>query len=239
MAAFPLFVLASVTWAGSMTVNKSGSMLHWTDAYVPFMVNTNGKHGLAPDEVEATLRKAADQWDQIEGSWLELAYEGDTDRSAPDNSDGVNAVFFEEDWGDGRDPNLLALTYVWSLEDGQITHFDIAINTDDHAWSIDGNPDRNDLWNALVHEFGHALGLDHSEDADATMYFQTSVGETSKRDLSADDVETFASVYGGEYPYEAFMPVGCASAAGSTPGAWWLLGGLALLLRRRDQQGAK
>lgn len=219
--------------AGSMTVNKSGSSLHWSEPYVPFQVNTRGKHGLVPDEVDFALRDAAAQWDQIEGSWLELAYEGQTDIDTPDNTDGINSVFFVDDWGEHRDPNLLALTYVWSLEDGTITHFDVAINTDGHGWSVDGSEDRNDLWNALVHEFGHALGLDHSEDEEATMYFQTSVGETSKRDLAADDVETFASVYGGEFPYDEFAAMGCASVNRSGMSGLGVLCGLMVLVGRR------
>ena len=47
----------------------------------------------------------------------------------------------------------------------------------------------------MTHEFGHALGLEHSDEANASMSSTTSVGELSKRDVHDDDIQGFVSLY--------------------------------------------
>lgn len=215
------WLLSSSAVAGQLTTNQYGAELHWETPYVPFQLNPSGKHGLGHDEIEGVVEDAAAQWRDIEGSWLELTYEGRTDAETHSSGDGVHAVYFVEEWTEN--PDLLALTYTYSYEDGSISHFDIAINTDGHAWTTKGDDDSNDLLNALVHEFGHAVGLDHSEDHEASMFSQTSVGEVSKRDLAEDDVVTYATLYDGYYPYPdtgmGCSTAGPASGGVSSPGA--------------------
>ena len=159
----------------------------------------------------------------------------------------INEVFFADSWTNEeaeifRDPSLLALTYVWSdQETGEILEFDIAINTDDHGWSLSGDKGSNDLWNAMTHEFGHGLGFDHSEDAEATMYSHTSPGDIAKRDLADDDKDLFSAVYGGSFPFEGMNAMGCSTASGSPAGLAALAGllGLAVRRRRADEEGAR
>ncbi len=212
MQATFLWLLSSAATAGQLTTNQYGAELHWEDDYVPFQLNPGGKHGLDHDEIESVVIEAAEQWRGIDGSWLELSYEGRTEAETYTSGDGVHAVFFVDEWADN--PDLLALTYTYSYEDGAISHFDIAINTDGHSCTTKGSEDSNDLLNALVHEFGHAVGLDHSSDTEASMFSQTSVGEVAKRDLAEDDVLTYATLYDGYFPYpEASM--GCSTSGGS------------------------
>jgi hypothetical protein len=210
-----LWLLSDPASAGQLTTNQFGAELHWETDVVPFQLNPGGKHGLSHDAIEEVVIEAAEQWSDIEGSWLDLTYEGRTDAETHTSGDGVHAIFFVDEWTE--DPDLLALTYTYSYEDGAISHFDIAINTDGHAWTTEGSEDSNDLLNALVHEFGHAVGLDHSDDDEASMFSQTSVGEVIKRDLSEDDVLTYASLYDGYYPYPD-TGMGCSTAGGSSGG---------------------
>ena len=103
-------------------------------------------------------------------------------------------VYFEDNWNE--DPNILALTYNWaSSSTGEIIHFDMAINVESHEWATDGSPDLHDLQNAIAHEFGHALGLDHSEVPEATMAPTAPLGEIQKRDLHEDDKEGMVHLY--------------------------------------------
>ncbi|KAJ9175377.1 hypothetical protein P3X46_013940 [Hevea brasiliensis] len=69
-------------------------------------------------------------------------------------------------------------------------HFD-----GDEIWSANPGPNEVDLESVAVHEIGHLLGLDHSEDPNAIMYSTFSYGIT-KRDLSTDDVQGIRTLYG-------------------------------------------
>lgn len=54
---------------------------------------------------------------------------------------------------------------------------------------------RNELKTVLVHEFGHALGIDHIDDASAVMYYLLEDTESAPR-LAESDMTAFAAVCG-------------------------------------------
>ena len=149
--------------------------------------------------------------------------------------DGVNAIFFDEDWTE--DPALLGLTYVWSTAQGDIVGFDMAINSDDHAWSTDGRADSNDLLNTMSHEFGHALGVDHSPSIEvATMYPASTLGEVLKRDLDDDDVEAILYLYAESDNAAEEMNAGCSTVSGKSLGPYWMALLPLIALRRRVEK---
>ncbi|MFT4976430.1 MAG: hypothetical protein ACI8S6_002327 [Myxococcota bacterium] len=232
MSLLPFFALVSASaLAGNRTVNSSGAALGWQLDVVPYTIDPDGKHGLDVDEVVDAINTSAAQW-QLEGSWIELVYEGEVDADESAYND-IHEIFFVDEWSAKLDPNLLALTYVWSQSDGEILHFDIAINADDHAWGTAGEEDRNDLSNAMTHEFGHALGFDHSEIEEATMFSRTSTGETSKRDLAEDDMALFADLYGGSFPFSELGGMSCSTVRGGPAGLAAALSLLVVFARRR------
>jgi hypothetical protein len=53
-----------------------------------------------------------------------------------------------------------------------------------------------DLQGIGCHEYGHSLGLGHSNDPSATMYGSASTGSTSNRSIESDDVAGLQFVYG-------------------------------------------
>ncbi|MFT5285326.1 MAG: hypothetical protein ACI8TQ_001489 [Planctomycetota bacterium] len=53
-----------------------------------------------------------------------------------------------------------------------------------------------DLQAVACHEYGHALGLDHSTDSSATMYF--SGGSSGARSINSDDIAGIQNIYGGK-----------------------------------------
>ena len=68
------------------------------------------------------------------------------------------------------------------------THFDEA-----ETWTVNLPPTGTDLMTVAAHEFGHALGLDHSDVAGALMApFYTG----AHRNLEADDIAGIQSIYG-------------------------------------------
>ena len=80
------------------------------------------------------------------------------------------------------------LAHAFFPEDGR-AHFD-----EDERYT-DGTSDGTNLLWVATHEFGHALGLDHSEVRDAIMYpYYT--GYVAGMQLHSDDIAGIRSLYG-------------------------------------------
>ena len=76
----------------------------------------------------------------------------------------------------------------------QICEADIVINSD-FPWRNNGSTAGFDVQNVMTHEFGHMLGLDHTNVAWATMIEGTNKGDTWKRTLEQDDLNGFNFLY--------------------------------------------
>jgi MYXO-CTERM domain-containing protein len=119
-----------------------------------------------------------------------------------------------------------------------------------------------DLRSLFAHEAGHALGLAHSADREATMYASTEQGELKKRSLERDDADGVCAIYppngtritaagpiaatacnlkAGTDPSCAPAMTGGCSAAGTTYRTWTpallLVLGILVARRRRTTSG--
>ena len=193
-----LFLFDLTAHAFVPKVSSDGSDLHWGVSEVPYQINFDGNHGLSTDEVEEAITQSSDAWQPNDTQdKFHFFYEGESKERYANSADELFLVSFRDNWTE--DPNVLAYAFTWHKEggdsDGEIIHFDIEINSDHHTWSTDGREDAYDLANAITHEFGHALGLDHSEDPDATMAPTVPMGEIQKRDPSTDDLEGLDHLY--------------------------------------------
>jgi len=114
---------------------------------------------------------------------------------------------------DGGEDETLGVTISFGVfgaddpDDRYLSEFKTIYN-DEYAWGIcsDGNDDDDDctrseavdLQSIAVHESGHAFGLDDlyaSKCREATMYWSSPPGDTSKRTLEDDDVEGMLALY--------------------------------------------
>ena len=229
-----LAVLSPVVQAWEGRTDEFGQQLHWAQHTIPFQVNPGGNHGLSTSAVDTLVAAATRGWTHPVSGALRFDHDGTTTIRQASHTDGVNAIYFENDWA--QDPGLLAVTYIWSNTDGEILGFDMALNAEFHNWSIDGNDQKNDLLNTLSHEFGHALGIDHSQTENlATMYPTSPPGEILKRDLHDDDVEAVLYLYANADHAED--EPGSCSTIGANPSslALFFLSPLIAFRRHRKQ----
>lgn len=82
------------------------------------------------------------------------------------------------------------LAYAYAPGDGRL-YFDSAERWTTNPTSLD----QTDLQSVAVHEIGHNMGLDHSDDPNAIMYPQYPPGSI-KRNLGADDINGLRALYG-------------------------------------------
>lgn len=213
--------------ADLVMVNDSGHELRWVEMPIEFTVDPANEAGLDEDGIVEAAERAAEAWSGAGGSDLDLVYAG---RHAQRGllHDGHSEIAFVSDWTD--DPALLAVTQTWFTEDGEIVEFDIALNVEGHAWSLEGAPRRSDLWNTLSHELGHAIGLGHDPvEAASTMFTSAEAGETEKRDLAASDHAVAAYLYGGEDEAISSQPDAGCEAPGDEGGSFPASAGLAFV----------
>lgn len=232
-----LALLVADAGAYSYKTDEDGNELFWATSPIPVHFNAAEMQDVSKEEVRGALSGAIRDFDAADGSPLRFSMQGETPTRVIDWEDDVNVVFFTEDWaGLELDESLLAMTYTWYIDGGEIIGFDMAVNVANHEWSADGEPDLNDLHNTLTHELGHAAGLGHSEEPEASMFSTTFPGETTKRGLHADDVEGLAGLYGGMV-FDSRLPLACASGGrglgAAAPFTLSILGFAGLMRRRR------
>jgi uncharacterized protein (TIGR03382 family) len=161
----------------------------------------------------------------------------------PENDDCAS-IFDCWGYGDG----IIALTSTtYSFETGQIFDGDIELNESTFTFTTsDGlacpsvGPQgpgciSTDLRNTVTHEAGHLLGLGHSVDPTATMFYSAARHETSKRNLAPDDIAGLCAIYPTGQPAltcnEPNFKSGCG--CGAIDGVGLAPLGLLLVARRR------
>jgi len=197
-----VLALTGTTHAFEPLRTAAGDPISWPAGTIDIAINPdNPPSELSRDEALEALHQSFEEWTYVSDAAIEFNDLGYTSTDQTQN-DGRNVVYFEPEWE--WDNDILALTSTWSTSRGNIVGFDIRINTETTFWGIGGM----DLQNAMTHEVGHALGLDHSPEVlDATMFPSTSAGETKKRDLHSDDEDGAAFLY----PLSAEPPPGCST----------------------------
>jgi uncharacterized protein (TIGR03382 family) len=174
-----------------------------------FEMQLAGPEVVNHDAMLDILTASSATWMNVEGA-PELHVSSEPGQADAVAFDGVNAVFFQKEWT--GHPSQLALTFT-HVSDGEILEMDMAINAEHHLFTTNPDTDWNafDLENLITHELGHGLGLDHLAGETASMFHRIDPGETHKRDLEPQDVETFEALY------QARTSAGGCAATGGPP----------------------
>jgi predicted Zn-dependent protease len=180
-------------------------VLRWAEQSTPIAFDAG-----APEEIDATaarseLLESLDEWSQIaclgEGDGWTFVDQGlvqgqkvGFDPSAGASNENL-VVWVRSNWKHPQ--QVVALTSLtYDFYSGEIVDADIELNDEVFLFSTEPNLKEMDLRNTFVHELGHFLGLDHSTEKSATMYFTAPQGETKKRTLSQDDLDGYCALYG-------------------------------------------
>jgi hypothetical protein len=200
---------------------------------------------LTADQFLQAATLGASVWSQpaLACSDIRLSMVAEPDATADVGYDRQNIIAFRrQNWcgkasSTADDPSCyphsaLAVTTLFKNKNtGEILDADIAFNAVDYTWGdIVGMPqlvagDTVDFQNALTHELGHVIGLDHScyapadlqgrlldntgspaldcynnpslpaSIADSTMYPSVSLRDTARRDLAPDDEQGVCEIY--------------------------------------------
>lgn len=146
--------------------------------------------------------------------------------------------------GLGNSSSWIAITKIsHNTFTGEIVDADIEINDGGYTFSIDDTPAANeiDFLSMLTHEVGHYFGMDHSTNADATMfasYSRDPGSATQARSLSPDDIEGICTLYtdvpmsASESGDDGDSGNGCGGGSAPAGPVALALAGLALLRRR-------
>ncbi len=247
-----LVALPATASAYKLKADGTGTPVRWASKQITFRLPRHIPQGISESDVRAAVVASLATWASATGLTLQVE-PGDEDAkigySSSDKADNHNDILLiDHDWK--YDTNALAATVLTIDEDShQIVDADIALNVEGNnfkalpATSVPGGV-YDDLQNTLTHEIGHALGLAHSEVAQACMYGASSHGEVSKRALADDDQAAADFLYdprkGIPAPAaqvqnmaEAMLTVGCSSTGGGVPSLALAL--LPLLLLRKDR----
>lgn len=163
---------------------------------VPIHVHSAGYTDIPYATLRDALEAALTSW-HVGGSTLRFArdaagVDGDTPAM-----DGHNVVRFEtRGLPPEVDPgSVLAFTSPVSAAcTGVLLEVDVTFNAVTVTWSTDLRSRRADVETVALHEFGHLLGLDHTNDRDAVMY--PSIVDRVRRDLHPDDLAGVRALYG-------------------------------------------
>ena len=186
-------VAAALLLAGAGAYGYS-SYAKWPSVPVTFYIN-GANSDVTSTAASTALQYAMNVWNTQSGSSFRYHYGG----SASDTStryDNRNVVFFRNTTNGGA----IATTYSWWDSSNRLLDSDIVV-WDGGFRFFTGSSGCGTYANAAyledvaTHEFGHALGLNHSSSSGATMQSGYSYCSQTQRTLASDDINGAKALY--------------------------------------------
>ncbi len=157
------------------------------------LFSTMAAKGFTTAQWEGAIQKAATAWEASSNVNLVLVSDDGSAFGATGNQQGDSRFGDIRIGGSSLGSGTLATCFLPPAFNGGTLAGDIVIN-DNASWAINSD---YDLQTVATHEFGHALGLDHSALSTADMY---STYNAMKQSLTTDDISGIQAVYGARQP---------------------------------------
>lgn len=185
----------------------------WTSGQSTWGYDSSGAPSSVSAGAQSALNSAASTWGAQGGNFHfnNGGASGNGTGACGGGTDGSNTV----GWG-AQSGSVLAVTCSWYSNSGNpksAVEFDMEIDPD-WNWTT-GNPIQVDLQSVALHEFGHALGLNHSAQSSAVMYASYTQG-TNKRTPAQDDKDGLIALYGAAGGGATNTPTNTPTTAGAT-----------------------
>jgi len=207
--------LLAVTMAALFTLSGQAYVTYgkWGRNEVGFYINPQNAD-VSASAAEAAVVSAMNAWSTA-GSAFHFLYVGRSNDTTV-GYDNKNVIIFRPD-GDG---SAIARTYSWSsgssivdadviFYDGPFTYFTGTSGCGSSGYGVY-------VEDVAAHELGHALGLLHTDVADATMVSGYAACSMDKRSLASDDVAGLQALYSAVSVQPPAAPSGLGVAASAT-----------------------
>jgi hypothetical protein len=225
MRRFRAGLVAVALVAAAASGYSYSSYAKWPSSPVIFYVNP-ATPDLSPASAAAAAQFALDVWNTQGASPFRFEY-GGTSSVTSTGYDGRNLVVFRN----ASSSSAIATTYSWWDSSNRLVDSDVVVWDASFTFFVGtsgcGGSNGAYLEDILTHEFGHALGLNHSAAADATMYPSYSYCSQTMRTLASDDIAGVQSLYGvqaGGSLAQMSTPTPGATLAGSSQTFTWTAG---------------
>jgi MYXO-CTERM domain-containing protein len=183
---------AFVTFATS-----NGEPPRWVTSPVGWHLDPDGSDDMSFEQLHAALERAFQTWSAPACTNLRFEYMGTSQAPKP----GYLWITVLESGFSHRTDGALAYAAPQWDSSSAMASGQIVFNGGDFSWSdtaVTGSGNLSDLQAVATHEIGHAIGLGHSRDREATMFFVG--GGMVERSLEEDDVRGVCFLY----PKESF-----------------------------------
>lgn len=162
----------------------------WAQSPVPYYINP-ANMDLPTAAIEPAIRAGADAWRLQSGASFSFAFAGYSTQTTTTN-DSINLIVFRN----ASSGSAIATTYTWfsgtRLIDADMVFWDAGFQ---FFTGTSGCSNGFYIEDVATHEFGHALGLGHSDVTGATMYPSISYCSQESRTLAGDDIAAVLSLY--------------------------------------------
>lgn len=162
----------------------------WAQSPVPYYINP-ANMDLPTAAIEPAIRAGADAWRLQSGASFSFAFAGYSTQTITTN-DSINLIVFRN----ASSGSAIATTYTWfsgnRLIEADMVFWDAGFQ---FFTGTSGCSNGFYIEDVATHEFGHALGLGHSDVTGATMYPSISYCSQESRTLAADDIAAVLSLY--------------------------------------------